>query len=107
MYFAKTLLLGGAVVLLAATMENPEKDLALPRLLVIVSAALTAFVFLISMASRHTVFRVLPCMHTQSGLGVLKYTSGIMKFLLTICLATAYLMIIDATGALQSVYEAA
>lgn len=65
LYFTRTVILAGILAFLAIVIENPEKDMKLPRTLIIVTVALTVVMYLLSMASRHTVFRVIPCLHLQ------------------------------------------
>lgn len=100
LYLGKSVLVAAALGA-AAAMDLEQDDLTLARTLIIVAAALTVVQFLASMTTRHTVLRIIPCPHVQGGHAAFRALSGIIRFLLTLCLAAAYLMMMTQTRALK------
>lgn len=106
LYVGKSLVLGIGLSALAA-LDFAQDDLTLARTLIVVALVLTVVQFILSMATRHTVLRVIPCLHVQCGLTSLRVLGGLIKILLTVALSVSYLMIIQKTGALQVIGAAA
>jgi len=92
LHIVKSLALATCLAVLAILVDSQD-DLQMMRTFVFVALGLAVIQMAVSMSSRHTIFRIIPCLHLQTGLSAIRTTTALLKILIILALSTAYLML--------------